>query len=254
MPDQVIISAVEPADWDEGRTDPRIQVLFGTKGLTRQRNRAIAALDRKCEIVSMMDDDVELPKDYFERVQGIFTQRPDVAICFANVRNGLGMSRDQARQALAHWSAPDEFREGACGLGCSMNIRRSVFDHVSFDERLPLYGWLEDADFAARSRPYGKVGTYEACRIIHLLEQKMRLSGVRFGFSQVMNPYYLWRKGSIPFNEVLLSHWLKGTCSNAFGLLRPDRTIDRAGRLRGSFLAFSLLIRGCVEPERIERL
>jgi hypothetical protein len=135
-----------------------------------------------------------------------------------------------------------------------MNIRRQVFDHISFDERLPLYGWLEDADFAARSQHLGKQGTYDACRTVHLLEQKMRLSGVRFGYSQIMNPYYLWRKGSVPLKEVLLNHWLKGIGSNTLGLIRRDVAIDRLGRLHGDFLALWFILHGRIEPEYIEKL
>jgi hypothetical protein len=253
-PHQVIVSAVDLADWGENAVDSRVQIILGDKGLTRQRNRGIAALDAKCEIVTMLDDDVELPEDYFEAVHRLFTKRPDVALCFGAVRDAPGASREDARQIITRWPPSDEFKEGAYGLGCSMNIRRKVLDHINFDERLPLYGWLEDADFAARARPFGLQGVYNACRTVHLLEQKMRLSGVRFGYSQVMNPYYLWRKGSIPFKEVLMSHWFKGMASNLLGAIRRDPSIDRWGRLRGSVLAIWFIVLGRVEPEFVERL
>jgi hypothetical protein len=246
--------AVEPGDWGDAPPEPRVLVVFGAAGLTRQRNRGIAALDPRCEIVTMLDDDVELPADYFQSVQRLFQQRPDVALCFASVREAARISRDQARQILDQWPARVEFREGACGLGCSMSFRRSVADQIKFDERLPLYGWLEDADFAARARPFGKQGTSESCRTIHLVEPKMRLSGVRFGFAQIMNPFYLWRKGSVSFKEILLQHWIKACGSNLLGFVRRDPAIDRWGRLRGNFYAFSLILRGRVEPEILEKL
>jgi GT2 family glycosyltransferase len=253
LPDQVIVSAVEPSDW-RGEADPRVRLLLGAAGLTRQRNRGIAALDPRCQVVTMLDDDVELPEDYFQNIQRLFTQHPDVALCFGAVREFPRMSRENARQVLTQWPARDEFRQGACGLGCSMNIRRTVVDKISFDERLPLYGWLEDADFAARARPYGKQGTYEAARTLHLVEPKMRLSGVRFGYAQAMNPYYLWRKGSLPLKEVVVQHWIKAIGSNLLGLVRRDPAVDRWGRLRGNARAFSLILRGRAEPELLEKL
>jgi GT2 family glycosyltransferase len=254
-PDQVLVSAVDAADVDNPMTDERVRVIFGQKGLTRQRNRAIDQLDPSCEIVTMLDDDVELPEDYLANVQRLFSQRPDVVICFGDVRNCPGATRDQARQILGQWSAPNEFHEGPSGLGCSMNIRRSVLNQVRFDERLPLYGWLEDADFSARCRGLGKIGFHEAARTVHLVEQRARLSGYRFGYSQVMNPFYLWRKNrGGTLIGLLREHWLKVIGSNLVGLVRRDPMIDRWGRLRGNFLAFRLILRGRVEPELIERL
>ena len=252
-PDEIIISATEPADWGDAPPDQSVSIVFGAKGLTRQRNRGIAALDRRCRIVTMLDDDVELPEDYFLKVRELFSKHPDIVLSFGSVREMPGANRDQAAQALAEWEGGARFSDGARGLGCSMSIRRDVLDRVKFDERLPLYGWLEDADFAARCRHLGRQGVSEACRTVHLVEPKARLSGVRFGFSQVMNPFYLWQKGTLPLRELLINHWIKGAGSNVVGLIRRDHQIDRWGRLRGQCKALWMIFQGQTEPEYVEQ-
>src|SRR5256885_1905456 len=71
------------------------------------------------------------------------------------------------------------------------------------NERLSLYGWLEDLDFARSMLRRGRVVKCTGARIAHLGVSSGRQSEARYGFSQVMNPFYLWRKGQISLVELL---------------------------------------------------
>jgi glycosyltransferase involved in cell wall biosynthesis len=256
IPDQIILSASEPADIDqELAANPRFVFIYGPRGTTQQRNRGIDRLDPKTEIVCMLDDDVELPEDYFASVKRLFESRADVIGFSGSVMTVDHKTRQEAQEILRQWKPEDRFGEGRIGLGCSMNVRRWVLDKVRFDERLALYGRLEDADFAAQTIHLGKQGTYFASRVCHLMEKQGRLPGKAYGFSQVMNPYYLWRKGSMPsFWEVVRAHWWIAFGSNTWGMVRPRRPIDHWGRLRGNFLAIWFILRGKVEPEYVEKI
>ena len=41
--------------------------------------------------------------------------------------------------------------------GCNMAFRAQSIEHLTFDERLVLYGWLEDRDFAFRAGAAGRM-------------------------------------------------------------------------------------------------
>ena len=75
------------------------------------------------------------------------------------------------------------------------------------------------------------------------------MSGVKLGYSQVANPIYLSRKGTMSpgYSARMLS---KNMLANAVGSLRPEPMIDRAGRLRGNLIALGDVLRGRVTPER----
>jgi glycosyltransferase involved in cell wall biosynthesis len=256
VPDQIIVSATQTSDVPEDLApDPRVKIMYGSVGSCKQRNRAIDALDPQTQIVCLLDDDVELCQNYFTIVKRFFADRPDVIGFCGSICTTHTMTRRQARDFLRDQQPDDRFLEGPMRLGCAMNLRRSVLDKVRFDERLALYGRLEDADFSAHCVPLGKQGTYMACGVAHLMDIKSRLPGKPYGFCQIMNPFYLWRKGSIPkLTEVLRSHWFVAFASNGWGVLTRKKNRDYWGRLRGNFLALFMILRGRVEPEYIEKI
>ena len=63
-----------------------------------------------------------------------------------------------------------------------------------------------------------------------------RVSGKRFGYSQVVNPVYLIRKGTIP-RASRCRLMARNLAANLVRSLRPEPYIDRRGRLRGNVLA-----------------
>jgi hypothetical protein len=204
---------------------------------------------------------VELAPDHLARAQELFAREADVVMFWGllvadGVKRG-GITRHEARAALRAHAPEGGFevaRGGARGaLGGGMHVRRAAAGHMRFDERLALYGWQEDRDLASRCAALGRVGRYRACAFAHLGVPGGRVSGRRFGFAQVMNPVYLWRKGSMPAGDAG-ALCATAVARNALGTLLGDRRVDRAGRLRGNLAAVGLLLRRRVEPEHVARL
>ena len=79
-----------------------------------------------------------------------------------------------------------------------MSIRTSAIGALRFDERLPLYGWQEDIDFTSQLRASGRVVGLNTLNGVHLATKSGRISGMKFGYSQIANPVYLVRKGTMP--------------------------------------------------------
>ena len=77
-----------------------------------------------------------------------------------------------------------------------------------------------------------------------------RSSGTRTGYSQIANPHYLFRKGTLP-GRFALRLVAKNCLANHLRAFRPEPWIDRAGRVRGNWLAFRDLLRGRLDPRRI---
>jgi GT2 family glycosyltransferase len=139
------------------------------------------------------------------------------------------------------------------GYGCNMALRLDVVraHALRFDERLPLYAWYEDIDLCRRLASHGgEIVEVAAASGVHLGVKHGRTSGKRLGYSQVVNPLYLWRKGSYPLDRALRSigrHLL----INGVRSLRPEPWVDRRGRLVGNSLALLDIMRGRAVPERI---
>ena len=85
-------------------------------------------------------------------------------------------------------------------MGCNMAFRYSALRNIHFDERLPLYAWLEDADFRGQAERYGHVIRAEALSGVHLGHKQGRGRGVTLGYSQIANALYLATKGTVPLS------------------------------------------------------
>jgi len=263
-PDELIL--VTPYEDDvEPRTleVPGVRRVLSEAGLSRQRNRGIDEADAACQIITFVDDDVALADDYLEHAQRFFAEHDAVVLMTgATVADGAGaggLTRAEAEAAVrgSNGRGNDRFEEGQTAYGCNMTVRRAVASRVRFDERLPLYSWLEDLDFSMRCRAEGGIGRYRACRMAHLGVSSGRVSGVKYGYSQIMNPYYLYRKGGvITLGALLYRFWFKGFAANLGGTLWPfhNGEVDRFGRLRGNLLALLHALLCRVEPEYITKL
>jgi GT2 family glycosyltransferase len=142
-------------------------------------------------------------------------------------------------------------------IGCNLFVRTAIARAVGFDERLPLYGYLEDVDFSTRAGRLGAIQQNGRTAVVHLGASSGRVSGVRLGYSQVVNPIYLWRKNGYPgLGRVLVHFWLRLLVSNlARSVIRTSNSrVDRPGRLKGNLLAIGDLLRGRITPERIVSL
>ncbi len=223
----------------------RIQVIQGKRGATRQLNRAIQALPANLELVTFLDDDVELAEDYLETIQRLFVDQPDVMGAQGRCLADGNIYRSQAIALLRASSeeiSQQKWEKAETLYGCNMTVRRRALEFARFDERLAEYGWLNDADFSSQVRGLGRLVTVPAARLAHLAAGGGRGNGRTFGISQIINPYYLWRKGSLnSFSHVLLRHWLPALVAN----------VSRGAwtRLRGNIRGLWEVLRGRGKPD-----
>ncbi len=257
-PDETIVAVHSGGDYlPQMAASPGVKVIKARLGSALQRNDAVAALSPGIEFVTFLDDDVELAPGYLANARAFLRQRPDVVLLGGGfIRNG-GVSRPQAielARAFQNKARADPFQPGAVLAGGNMTARCSVLNLEKFDERFRLYSWLEDADFGKRCLRHGQSGYYAPCQLVHLAHQGARPSDARMGFMQVMNPYYIHRKGLLGWRELLRRHWLRVPRNNFGGLLIFDRRVNRWQRLKGNCIALSLILRGRCEPEHVEKI
>ncbi|MET3580234.1 GT2 family glycosyltransferase [Mesorhizobium robiniae] len=257
LPDAVIISAP-----DAGHVPDNIvcrfpvSSVFGKTGLPAQRNIALDVAGDRFDVITFFDDDFIPADDYLEGVSKAFNQQPDWAVVTGNVlKDGAttaGLTWDQGIQALHEAGTATDARgvDQLSAYGCNMSIRAAFINGLRFDERLVLYGWQEDVDFTSQLRARGRVVSLRSIRGVHLGVKSGRVNGVRFGYSQVANPIYLIRKGTVPLT-VAVKLMGKNLLANLALSLWPESYIDRRGRLRGNLLALSHVARGRVQPEYI---
>lgn len=258
LPDAVIISAPDATHVpNEIACAFPVMSVFGKTGLPAQRNVALDVAGDRFDIVTFFDDDFIPADDYLAGMSMAFEQQPDWAVVTGNVlKDGAttaGLTWDEGIQALREAGAAAEAHGGVdklCAYGCNMSIRAASIGGLRFDERLVLYGWQEDVDFSSQLRAKGRIVALHSIRGVHLGVKSGRVSGVRFGYSQVANPVYLIRKGTVPLTFALKLMG-KNVFANLARSLWPESYVDRRGRLRGNLLAISHVARGRVEPEYI---
>lgn len=265
-PARVIVCPASPADFDEAGAPPLpcpLVVVHGARGSCAQRNAVLAACD-DADVVVFIDDDYYPAPDYVEQVQRLFAVRPEVVVATHHpVRDGAvgpGIGHDTALAILAALPPQPEGAAAALrttygGYGCNMAVRLAPAraHGVLFDVNLPLYGWLEDIDFSRRMAAHGAIVDSPALRGVHLGSKRGRTSGLRFGYSQVANPVYLLRKGSMSASYAL-RHIAKNFAKNLARAAWPEPWVDRRGRLKGNLLAVGDLLRGRLDPGRIRAL
>jgi GT2 family glycosyltransferase len=261
-PDEVIVSAPDETHVELylGSRFP-ISQIFGKKGLAAQRNNALERALGRFDIITFFDDDFVPADNYLERVEKAFEKHPNWAVLMGRVvkdgANNAGLDWHEALAAL-RISEAEDLREPLVinhvgAYGCNMSIRSSLVGDLRFDERLVLYGWQEDIDFTSQLRRKGRVVSFSTIRGVHLGLKSGRVSGERFGYSQVVNPIYLIRKGTVPA-AFALPLMVRNLAANLVRSLRPEPYVDRRGRLRGNLLAMSHVLMGRIEPEYILKI
>jgi len=230
-------------------------------GLPRQRNRILdAAADS--DVLLYIDDDFLCAPEWLAVLETVMAAHADCAVATGTViadgAKGPGLSVEQGRAILAADAAPPDPRAATPhfnGYGCNMAVRLAPMrEHaLRFDERLPLYAWYEDVDLTRRLLPHGTILRLAGARGVHLGAKSGRVPGIRLGYSQVVNPVYLARKGSFPWNHAIPSaarHCLINLLKSA----RPEPEVDRWGRFKGNMIGLLDLLRGRAAPERILEL
>jgi glycosyltransferase involved in cell wall biosynthesis len=258
-PDRVLVVAVTPADVAELDQLPLpIEIRLADRGLCRQRNLALDVLGVDVDLVVFFDDDLLPADDYLENAERLFRGDPDIVGAtgrlIADDAGGPGLSFESAEALLVadrfevDWDTAVRPKPGL--YGCNMAYRVSAIGALRFDEKLPLYGWQEDVDFSSRLRERGRLVVCDALASVHMGEKAGRGSGLRLGYSQIANPIYLLRKGTITHRRVRRMI-RKNIASNLRGSFRPEPYIDRRGRLIGNFIAIGDYLTGRIDPRRI---
>lgn len=239
-------------------------------GLCAQRNVGIEALlrDRKRDgekgrfFVAFFDDDFRPAKDWLSECARVFVENDHLAgvtghVLADGVTMDRGVTEEEAEDFLSgvsspkkHWASGATPRPMRCAYGCNMAFRANVIEDCRFDERLPLYGWQEDRDFSARAGRLGEIEYRPECRGVHLGVKSGRISGRQFGYSQVANPWYLSRKGTMTASTSV-NFIARHMASNLARSLSDDPHVDYAGRLTGNLMAFKDLLAGRCRPERV---
>jgi len=235
--------------------------LFGRKGSSAQRNLGLEYALGRADVITFLDDDFLPASDYLERVMSAFEENPDWAVVRGHAvqdgASGPGLTfeagLDALRIAEASQTPREVVREEVGGYGCNMSVRAEHVHNLRFDERLVLYGWQEDIDFTTQLRAFGRVVSLNTLIGVHLGVKSGRVSDVRFGYSQIVNPIYLIKKGTIA-RSFALRLMGRNLAANIVKSIWPETYIDRRGRLKGNFLATCHLIQGRVEPEYVLKL
>ena len=260
-PDCVIICPAQAGDIDEemlSRVPYPTKIVAGSLGSAHQRN-AILKASQDLDAIVFFDDDFFPSQSYLANAEIILGCEANVVVATGTLIedgvNGPGLTPDRARERLA--ALPLQCDAGNLtpdygAYGCNMVVRLApVREHgIQFDEALPLYAWQEDIDFSRQMASFGRIIRSDALTGIHLGVKRGRTSGVKFGYSQVANPVYLIRKGTVSLS-FSGRNMMKNLLANLVRSFYPETYVDRRGRLKGNLLAILDLVRGRLHPRRI---
>lgn len=254
QPSAIVLSVASNTDLPDD-LPPDVEVVLGTPGLTKQRNRGLEKIAGRCDAMVFFDDDFIPTKNALDGIEKLFETCPDVVGCTGLVlRDGVrdgGISYKSALDVIRQFKSepvlPIKNENFLFAYGCNMAFRMSAVGSLRFDENLPLYGWQEDMDFAARISIYGKVIRTTAFAGVHRGVNKGRSPGKTFGFAQIVNPAYLVRKGTMCPKKAL-TLIVKNLLANHVKFFWPEPFIDRRGRVVGNWLGLLHLLRGKTDP------
>jgi GT2 family glycosyltransferase len=215
-----------------------------------------------CDILVFFDDDFLPAKDALAEMIQLFAENEDIIgatgqVLSDGVKRG-GVPYDEAVQVLAEHErhaleVPVVNTDTDAAYGCNMAFRAAAIGSCRFDEKLPLYAWQEDVDFTGQLLVKGRIVKTTAFSGVHRGVSKGRSPGFALGYSQMANPVYLMRKGTMrPPKAMRLM--LKNFIANHARMLFPEPLIDRAGRSRGNWLGLWHIITGRSDPGVILRL
>lgn len=220
-PDELIIIDDGALDmqWLKNLVKDQIPLVYRKKdkpGLTRSRNLGVEIATG--EIISFLDDDVELSENYFEVIEKLFTEDREKKIggiggyiiankktALRHVKNGLerlALLRGKPGSVLSTTAntfveeKPQSEVQVDWLAGCSMNFRREVFTKDSFDTWFTEYGLGEDLEFTYRIKT--KSGWVliitPQTTLEHHHSPTARIAERRLGYMMVRNHRYIFEK------------------------------------------------------------
>ncbi len=244
-----------PTDW---------RLLTGSRGAASQRNLALEQVPDSADFVFFFDDDALPRQDYLTAAVEHFATNPDqVAITGRLVRDGAAekheVSLAESVAALDQsWTAdPDPGWQNTGELyGCNFAVRWSALHQLRFEDRFPLYSWMEDLDYAGQALAHGKLAKVASTVAVHrAVTSGGRAQHLRLGYSQIANPALMVEKGTLPLRTALTKAG-RPALRNLIGVLLPGERPARVERVKGNWLAIGDLIAsgGRARPERILEL
>ncbi len=263
LPEKIVLCTLKPSDVPanigEGMKVP-VTALLSTPGLAKQRNQILRE-HADMDILLFLDDDFLMAPNYIAEVERLFLEQSDIVVATGDVLvDGIGTPGIQVAEGAVILKAlledpedsPETLENVYNGYGCNMSLRMDVLrrENIQFDENLPLYCWLEDVDLSRLLAKHGRIVKSYRQRGIHLGVKSGRTSGIKLGYSQIANPHYLARKGTMLTSKAVIMA-AKNVLANAAGSFSPESWIDRKGRLKGNGLALLDLLRGRISPSGI---
>jgi glycosyltransferase involved in cell wall biosynthesis len=259
-PHQIIFSVTTAEDLPAHIVDDTpdgVEISYGSPGLCAQRNRGLNKCRSDTDIIAFFDDDYVPTANCFEQIARLFAAQPEMAgvtgrlladgIHAESISDEDALSMIETFEASSEAESPLTFRPHEHIYGCNMVYRYQLVHQLRFDENLPLYAWQEDVDFANRVRKLGLVGRSDAFVGVHQGVKGGRTSGRRLGYSQIANPIYLYRKGTMTRDHVLYLI-SRNLVSNHLRSFRPEPLVDRRGRVVGNWLAIWHLVARKLHP------
>ncbi|MCK1757382.1 glycosyltransferase family 2 protein [Bradyrhizobium sp. 137] len=259
-PDHVFFSITSEEDLDRNDLDqvpcPVSVISDQASGLCSQRNRILERCS-EFDIVIYFDDDFIMRSDYIESLETIFASDENIQLLTGRVvadgASGPGLSASEAEETLRVSENHSAMIEDVfSAYGCNMAVRMPLVkkQDLRFDEELPLYGWLEDMCFSRMVVLHGRVVRATNLVGVHLGVKKARVSGRKYGYSQIANPLHLKSRGLVS-QPLVIRYIARNLAMNIARYAWPEPWIDRRGRFRGNLLALRDLISGKVHPRRI---
>jgi glycosyltransferase involved in cell wall biosynthesis len=246
---------------------PGVRFILSPLGLPVQRNVGLDQVREECDLIAFFDDDIELSKSYLQEITKLFSANESILIASGRLLEDGGrgaiISRQQAHNLCAEYDsvttdadAVPRYSSSNSAYGCNMVVRYVAAKKVRFDEGLPLYAWLEDRDYSHRiTKSLHPPVEFEDAVAVHLGARSGRIGGVRMGFSEIVNPIYLWRKNrTFTLRYILVQYWTRCIAGNILGILSHDVEYDRVGLLKGNLIGLQHVLCGSCNPAHITEL
>nr|WP_294514519.1 glycosyltransferase [uncultured Rhodopila sp.] len=257
-PSAIVLSVESQADLPSN-LPAGTRVVMGPRGLAMQRNRGLELIIDQSDVIVFFDDDYIPTVHAVSATASLFRDYSDVVgatglVLADGVQTG-GLRYQRALEIVTAFDRRTPFllnieSDLRTTYGCTMAFRSAAIGDTRFDENLPLYGWQEDVDFSARLRAKGRIVKTNALAGVHRGVTAARSSGVRLGFSQIVNPVYLVRKGTMQPGHaarIMIGNLL----ANHLRAFVPEPWIDRRGRLRGNWMGLKDIAAGNIDPQRV---
>lgn len=255
-PASVIVSCATLEDAGDLVGLQGVKIVLSPLGLAAQRNTALDNLEPETDMVVFFDDDFIAHPDWLAEAAQVFDDERSVAGVTGHVIadgiQGPGIAFEEAVRLVeqAVGTGKEHWVEPFSPYGCNMAFRASAIGSLRFDERLVLYGWLEDRDFGGQLAKTGaRLVRWSGCQGVHMGVKGGRTSGERLGYSQVANPLHLMKKGTMK-PRLVAGQIFRNIAKNLVRSLVPEPYVDRRGRLKGNILALRDGLTGKLAPER----